>query len=354
MSRNTIALKTIITLFSTALPGTIAYSQSVEIRQITPPTSNNSEVVWPLIEVDGTGTKRYDRVYTKEVDIFVEVFGTGRPKRTEGSPAVGISVESGRTSAREAWQKKSLFKVTFPYVDPMSQYVTGSRVSPIKLCNDKLNATKGAARTAFLREGVKYNYGNAWKARVSAQWWTKGLIKEERTYDKDAQLFARIVCRPLLGPKVRTKTSTTGSSGTPRTSAPQPTRTNPPPTRMNPAPVRTNPAPVRTDPIPPPPPPSATPGDLDVRIRGANRNGPGGAVQMWVYNAGPDPARGCQIDWRDPVSGNFTRVATLPSIAARETKQVANALPSDANSRFRVQCANEPASANGNNGYALP
>lgn len=336
----------IIGAAATALPAADKVGL-LEFEQIHPLNAGTSEVNWPAIEVDGTGTSRYDQVHTKSVEVWIRLWGEGRPGKSKGSPKGSIHIENGKASFEGELSNPKIYKIIFDYRDPLSQYVENSRVSPVEICNDRLNALSGSERTKFLKEGLSFNYGNAWKVRVTADWVATGLKDDYKTRSKEGFVFARIVCRPLEGPKVRTgKPTTTGSQGPgPRTQAPPPARANPPPARANPAPVRANPAAT---------PPPTTSEAFDIRIRGANRDGFNGATQLWVYNAGPGTAQSCSLDWRTTGMDQFVSVATIGAVGAGETKKVGGSLPGSPNSEFRVNCASEPASALGNNLFALP
>lgn len=328
---------------------TIAHADAIRIKQtIAKSGANDDEIGYPRIVVQGEGTTRYDRVLTSQIDAWVTVTSDTAPEKTAGFSHGSIKIES----ASEPFQKLGqVYKVTFPYAAPKAHNVANQRVSPIELCNDRLASKSGSARETFLRKGEMFNRPDSYEARVSGTWWGSGF-RDDKTAYGTGMLGVAIDCRPLLGPKVRSgKATTTGTSAGPRARGPSPTRTNPPPTRTNPAPVRTNPAPVRTSPKLPGA--STEAANFDARIRGGNRQGPGGTPQLWVYNAGPDTAQGCEIEWHTG-GGNFVRVATLGAVAASETKKVESALPANPNSEFRVSCPNEPASATGNNGFTLP
>lgn len=320
----------------------------VDAAQAVGKAGVESDIGYPRIVVNGKGSAAYDHVSNATVDAWVRVSGNDEPRRPVRFADGEIRIEGGTAAIQKPGSAK-IYKVSFPYVGPMSHSVANQRVNPVKLCNDRLKALSGAAREEFLKKGVLFNHADAYSARVRATWLVKrgGFEEYEPHYDT-ASIGASIDCRPLAGPKVRTTTSSGDSSGKagPRAKGPPPKRVAPPPTRTNPDPVRTSPPPVRVS--------GASPaGDFDARIRLADREGPGGSVRLFVYNAGPDAAAGCSIGWRVDPGGAFQRVANVPSVGPRQTVELASSLPDSANSEFRLDCPGEPEGALGNNVFLL-
>ena len=109
----------------------------------------------------------------------------------------------------------------------------------------------------------------------------------------------------------------------------------------------------------PPPTPVAITGslaaatDFDARIRRADRAGPAGGTQLWVYNEGPQLAKSCALQGRGGNVPNW-KVLTTVDIAAGATVQIKTALlPRGPGLKFRLQCPGEPAANRGNNTYEL-
>ena len=307
-----------------------------------------SDIGTTRIVVNGKGSAAYDHVSNATVDAWVRVQGNDEPRRPIRFADGEIRIEGGTAAIQKPGAAK-IYKVSFPYVAPMSHSVANQRVNPVKLCNDRLKALSGAAREEFLKKGLLFLHADAYSARVRATWLVRrGGFEEHEGHFDTAAIGASIDCRPLAGPKVRTTTSTGDSSGKtgPRAKGPPPTRTAPPPTRTNPDPVRTNPPPVRVS-------GAAPAGDFDARIRRADREGPGGSVRLFVYNTGPAAAGGCSISWRTNPGGAFQRVANVPEVEPRQTVELASALPDDADSEFRLDCPGEPEGALGNNSVML-
>jgi hypothetical protein len=90
--------------------------------------------------------------------------------------------------------------------------------------------------------------------------------------------------------------------------------------------------------------------DFDARIRRVDREGPGAAVQLWVYNAGPEAAANCVIAARANSADDFEPVASVAAIGPRQTIKLPDTLPDEAG-EFELQCPGEPQSAAANNGY---
>lgn len=330
----------LLSSFIAAAPAA-ALAGPVNIIQTPLSLETQSEISYPKIAVSGSTKDAYDTVDTKKLTAWVTVSSDGKPNGAAAFERVRINIGSYQKNHPTIGAPK-VYKVTFNYTKPRAKFVANDYVSPITLCNSRLQSKSGAARETFLKEGESFVYTDAYRAEAIGVWRRAGSGFVHAS--DETMLYVRISCLPLEGPQVRTSTTTTGSSGGPRASEVGPTRTNPPPVRTNPPPVRTNP-----DPVDPP----EAPADFDVRIRGADREGPDGAVQMWVYNAGPDDAVGCSVEWRPQGANGFTRVANLPPIAERETLKVETPLPSNPNSEFRVDCAGEPEDAQGNNGFLL-
>lgn len=319
-----------------------ALAGPVNIVQTPLSLETQSEISYPKITVSGSTKDAYDKVATEKLYAWVTVTIDGKPPNAGAFQWLRIKALDYDHNFHNV-SASQVYKISFSYISLRSKHVANQRVSAVKLCNDRLQAKSGAARQQFLKEGESFVYTDAYKVEATGVW--RKQAPSGYVGDTDETLiYARISCLPLDGPQVRTSTTTTGSSGGPRASEVGPTRTNPPPVRTNTPPIRTNP-----DPVDPP----DAPADFDVRIRGADREGPDGAVQMWVYNAGPDDAVGCSVEWRPQGADGFTRVANLPPIAERETLKVESPLPSNPNSEFRVACAGEPEDAQGNNDFLL-
>ena len=93
--------------------------------------------------------------------------------------------------------------------------------------------------------------------------------------------------------------------------------------------------------------------DFDARIRRADRAGPAGGTQLWVYSEGPSLAKSCALHGRGGNVPNW-KVLTTVDIAAGATVKVMTALlPRGPGLDFRLVCPGEPAANRGNNTYEL-
>jgi hypothetical protein len=93
--------------------------------------------------------------------------------------------------------------------------------------------------------------------------------------------------------------------------------------------------------------------NFDVSIRRADRQGPGGATQVWVYNSGPDIAKSCKLEVRENSANAWTSLM-LGEIASRGTTKFDGTLPTSPGLEFRVSCPTEPEERRANNRLSLP
>lgn len=229
-------------------------------------------------------------------------------------PSVNQANRSYSGSQGQSW-RNHLWEM--PYGDPLSkskpaiENVEWERASPVQLCNQKLDATSGAAREEFLRKGTRFVYTQAYPASFSLYCLNSGLgFSEDYALAKTA-ISAEIVCRGLEGPRVRTQKGTATGSGAKRAKRAElePKRVAPEPQRVAPEPVRVAPEPqrvasvrvrvaVQEDPPPPdeedpeaeaPSPPSDLP---DVAILGAVERD--GALDVYVRTQGAD-SEACEL-----------------------------------------------------------
>ena len=158
------------------------------------------------IKVDGSLQKGpYDSVQTKTLEYIIAARGE-QDKKLLG-PLFSLTLEghgNGGGDLSEHWKH---FSLTRDYIDPRATGIEGRRVSPIDLCNDRLNATKGAARAAFLKKGVAFSHDDAYEVtgHVSADT-LSGQIENSETI----QVPVKITCMPLDRPHPRENTGTKG------------------------------------------------------------------------------------------------------------------------------------------------
>jgi hypothetical protein len=161
------------------------------------------------IKVDGTLQKGpYDSVVTKTLEYIIAARGE-RHKRLIG-PLFSLTLDGHGNGGGDIGEDWKYFALSRDYIDPRVTGVEGRRVSPIDLCNAELNATKGAARTAFLKKGVAFVHKDAYEVtgNVSADTFSgpTPMIEESKTI----QVPVRITCMPLDRPRPRENSETKG------------------------------------------------------------------------------------------------------------------------------------------------
>jgi len=206
----------------------VANAQIIKVTQSMSKAGVQSDIGKTEIIVTGKGTTKYDKVVTKKIDVWLTISAPGKPprdkKKTSGSASVegeGDLFVSGGFSG-----SAKIYKLSFKYKGPRSQSVENTRVSPIKLCNDRLKSLSGNARKDFLRKGGNISFKNAYVARATQSWTVRkknSVFKESKSWNDTAAIRVIIKCRKLEGPKPRTKTSTRKGGGKPKASKMKPT-----------------------------------------------------------------------------------------------------------------------------------
>lgn len=310
----------------------------LEIRQTLNKGGVETDADFTRIRVTGRTDKRYDTVTTRQLDFWLSVSGKKPGKMAGNGPLrLKLAADNGVTTIDKPdyLEATRIYHLVTPYVDPRSATVSNTRVSPIKRCNDEIDQLRGAARDRFQREGGSLLQKQAYQLQgVATHELLPGGIGFKEPYKRDfpatAWANAQIICAPLAGPKVRTQTSTQGAADRPG---------------------------QRREPVIPAPdrPARATPqaADFDIRIRRVDRGGPGGATRLWLYNAGPNLARGCTVTARAGSAASWQTVTTT-DVAARQTLGIDALLPTGANLHFIVACIGEPESNLTNNTATLP
>ena len=191
----------------------VANAQIIKVTQSMSKAGVQSDIGKTEIIVTGKGKTKYDKVVTKKIDVWLTISAPGKPprdkKKVSGSASVegedGVFVSGGFSGSAK------IYKLSFKYKGPRSQSVENTRVSPIKLCNDKLKSLSGNARKDFLRKGGNILFANAYVARATQGWEVRkknSIFKEIKRWNDTAAIRVVIKCRKLEGPKPRTKTST--------------------------------------------------------------------------------------------------------------------------------------------------
>jgi len=206
-----------------------ANAQIVKVVQTLKKAGVESDIGTTQIIVTGKGKTRYDKVATKNVDVWLTASAPKKPKRDKKKLGGYIDVENGRAtlSFSNGFSSASkIYKLSFKYVNPRSRSVANTRVSPVKLCNDKLKSLSGNARKDFLRKGGNIPYSKAYRATARQSWRVRkkaSVFVENKNWTDTADIHAVIKCQRLEGPKPRTGSATRRGGAGPKVSKMKPT-----------------------------------------------------------------------------------------------------------------------------------
>ena len=185
----------------------VAMADVVEIALA--PSNVQNGIGSPRVVVGGYGKDKYDHVVTKTVDAWIIVSGH-KPENSQAQLDSELRIEGGSTEIVN-FPATSVHKISFPYIDFKPGPVANVRISPIKLCNDRLAALQGLTRTQFLKQGGSLQHPRAWDAtaKIKFSMPSKGVVFKElqdRTWNAEpVAVGANIVCRPLDQPKPQTE-----------------------------------------------------------------------------------------------------------------------------------------------------
>jgi hypothetical protein len=163
------------------------------------------------IKVDGASQHGpYDSVTNKTLDYIVSVRGD-KPKKATGAGWLNIYLGDGTVDGAITTDWK-YYAISAPYQDPWSNQVANVRLSPVDMCNERLNQTSGQAREAFLKKGVSFGYKAAYSITGDVEWWIKKPFgfKEPKHYTGGTLAPVNITCMNLDRPRPRKDTSTKG------------------------------------------------------------------------------------------------------------------------------------------------
>ena len=95
---------------------------------------------------------------------------------------------------------------------PCSSEFSGLRVSPVELCNERLQQTSGAAREAFLKKGVTFAHHDAYRVQRNGRVDAREVVRvrEPKTVRETASAPVKITCMALGRPRPG-DTTTTGA-----------------------------------------------------------------------------------------------------------------------------------------------
>lgn len=215
-----------------------ATAQIVEVHHIPPKAGTETDIGTTRIVVTGSTENKYDKVVTSSLDAWVSVKAPDKPPRDKDKLSGSVSIEGHHAAgiATGFSGAPTIYKLTFPYQDPRSLQVANQRVSPVKICNDKLASLSGVAREEFRNKGGNVLRQDAYVATAKQGWMVRkqgSLFYELKYWEDTAGIPAVIACHRLTGPKPRDSTTTRGADARPPTRTtpkPQPKRVTPPPT----------------------------------------------------------------------------------------------------------------------------
>jgi hypothetical protein len=172
------------------------------------------------IKVDGT-SKKYTEVKNKKLQYIIAVRGD-RPKKAESGGLFGVTLGDGEAYGQisSLWR---YYELSASYEDPLSTEYPGLRVSPVDLCNERLDQTSGQGRKAFRKNGETFAIQEAYEMTGSVTWAIrKVLLADLKTFGDRAFAPVKITCMPLA----RHDPDPNAPSRT--TPPPTPSRTTPP------------------------------------------------------------------------------------------------------------------------------
>lgn len=94
----------------------------------------------------------------------------------------------------EDWEK---YVVTREYRDPMFAGAANQDISPIDLCNDKLEQVHGSARESFMKQGYTFVYPQAYEIAANVYVSNDNVDDPATENYVSIKVPARIVCKPL-------------------------------------------------------------------------------------------------------------------------------------------------------------
>lgn len=216
--------KLLLGLFIATAQGITAIALADEIELLVPikaglaPPNAIAE-----IKVDGD-SERYKSVKNKKLNYIVAVRGD-KPQKATGGGSLDIYLGDAKVDATisASW---AFHKISATYEHPMSDEFPELRVSPVDLCNERLEQTSGKARKEFRKDGATFAIQKAYPLVGSVEWWIKKWsgLSEPKGFGERTHAPVKITCMPLA----RHDEDPNAPSRT--TPPPTPSRTTPPPT----------------------------------------------------------------------------------------------------------------------------
>lgn len=166
------------------------------------------------IKIDGPSKDApYNEVRTETLEYYVSIRGDV-PDKAGGSGLGSLELEGGKLDILRVDGNWVKYKVIAPYTDPWSGVAVNERISPAKLCNDRLKQTSGSSREKFLKKGVTFMHKEAYSLKFRVMYiLDKWPFDEVKDYDYYERVPVQITCMALDRPRPRQDTSTTGAPG---------------------------------------------------------------------------------------------------------------------------------------------
>jgi hypothetical protein len=164
------------------------------------------------IKVDGPSKNApYNEVRTETLEYYVSVRGDV-PDKAGGSGLGNVEIEDGRLDLVHVDGSWTKYKLIAPYTDP--GVAVNEDISPVKLCNDRLQKTTGAARESFLKKGVTFMHKEAYSLSFDVTYLLdKWQFDEVKHYSYHERVLVMVTCMALDRPRPRSQTGTTGAPG---------------------------------------------------------------------------------------------------------------------------------------------
>jgi len=201
-------------LLSAVAAGLLTAGQAAANDQIAISVSRNAnDHAIAEIQVDGDSDKGpYQKVVSDKLRYIVSVSGAWNYEGS-GQPYFSLWVHpyGGEGVKGDLTHHPVKYQVAHFYRDPRSQDAVNVQVSPVDLCNARLQQKHGAARAQFLKDGVSFLHENAYDIGANAfPPPNKDFVPNGFRYE-EIKVPVKIVCKPLDRIRPRTETSTTGA-----------------------------------------------------------------------------------------------------------------------------------------------
>lgn len=161
------------------------------------------------IKVDGpTSTGGYNEVRNETLDYIVSLRGD-RPKRPKGGGHGWIKLNKSSVGFDNISGDWKNYKISSPYVDPLSHKVVNERLSPIDVCNQNLDLkTKNGPGDKFRKEGLSFIYHDAYEIEGLVNYGTNTMFVAAKHYSTSIKVPVKITCMALNRPRPRSQTAT--------------------------------------------------------------------------------------------------------------------------------------------------